>query len=74
MDRKLVGPQNRSGRSREGKILVPAVASRYTDYAISAPLRVCSSENIRLRDRVSIDQAGIVVIFVGFFQGMKRDN
>jgi hypothetical protein len=36
LDRRLGGPQSRSGRSEEENILDPTgtVASRYTDYAI----------------------------------------
>jgi hypothetical protein len=55
LERRLGGPQSRSGRSGEEKIIDPTgtrtpdpsvvqpVASRYTDYAIPAPKRFSSN-------------------------------
>jgi hypothetical protein len=54
LDRRLGGPQSRSGRREEEKILdrgsnsdpsfVQPVASRYTDYAIPAPQKISTTE------------------------------
>jgi hypothetical protein len=60
LDRRLGGPQNRSGRRGEGKILdltgtlnsdpsaVQPVASRYTDYTIPTPRRNGKEENKKI--------------------------